>query len=159
MQSQPLNVAILWHQHQPYYKFGNSYLLPWARLHATKDYHDIIALLDNYPNVRQTVNVVPSLLIQLIDYVEHGATDTVLELSRKPADALTPDEQITVLRSFFLCNAERMILPYPRFRELYEKGNRDRNDAAALAAAAATFSLHDWLDLQVWYNLTWVGES
>jgi alpha-amylase/alpha-mannosidase (GH57 family) len=156
--SRPLNVAILWHQHQPYYKLGNSYLLPWARLHATKDYHDIIAALDDFPNIRQTVNVVPSLLIQLIDYVENGATDTVLELSRKPADSLTTDEQVTVLRSFFLCNAERMIFPYPRFLELYHKGNRDRNDIDALAAAAAEFTTQDWLDLQVWYNLTWIGE-
>jgi alpha-amylase/alpha-mannosidase (GH57 family) len=158
MASQPLRVAILWHQHQPYYKHGNSYLLPWARLHATKDYYDIAAALERFPKVRQTINVVPSLLVQLIDYVENGASDMVLDLSRRGASELKPDEKITILRYFFLCNTERMILPYPRYADLYARGCRSRDDVPALEAASATFTTHDWLDLQVWYNLTWIGE-
>jgi len=158
MASQPLRVAILWHQHQPYYKHGNSYLLPWARLHATKDYYDIAAALDAFPKIRQTINVVPSLLVQLIDYVENGASDMVLDLSRRPAAELTAEEKSTILRYFFLCNVERMILPYPRFAELHAKGSRGRDDEQAIAEAAGTFSEGDWRDLQVWYNLTWIGE-
>lgn len=158
MPSQPLRVAILWHQHQPYYKQGSRYMLPWARLHATKDYYDIAAALEAFPSVRQTINVVPSLLVQLIDYVENDATDVVLDLSRQRADALSEDEKITILRYFFLCNVERMVLPYERYAELYRKGGRDREDRAALAEAAAAFTTQEWLDLQVWYNLTWIGE-
>ena len=159
MSSEPLRVAFLWHQHQPYYKEGNSYLLPWARLHATKDYYDMAAALEPFDRLKQTINVVPSLLIQLIDYVEHGATDVVLDLSRLPADQLTAAEKLTMLRYFFLCNVERMVLPYPRYRELYERGGHgNRNDEAALAAARDGFADQDWRDLQVWYNLTWIGE-
>lgn len=158
MPAQPLRVAILWHQHQPYYKHGNSYLLPWARLHATKDYHDIAVALERFPRVRQTINVVPSLLVQLIDYAENGASDMVLDLSMRPAEELDDEEKITILRYFFLCNVERMILPYPRYTELYHLGNRDRNDRQALQDAAAGFTAQDWRDLQVWYNLTWIGE-
>ncbi|MBS1913770.1 MAG: glycoside hydrolase [Bacteroidetes bacterium] len=153
-----LRVAFIWHQHQPYYKDGNRYLLPWTRLHATKDYYDIAAALQAYPGLRQTINVAPSLLLQLIDYCEHNATDVALELSRRPAAELNDDEKVEILRSFFLCNVERMILPYERYAELYRNGNRDRNDIAGLAAAAAAFTTQDWLDLQVWYNLTWIGE-
>ncbi|MEO5929879.1 MAG: glycoside hydrolase family 57 protein [Candidatus Kapaibacterium sp.] len=158
MASEPLRVAILWHQHQPYYKNGNRYLLPWARLHATKDYYDIAAALEEFPTIRQTINVVPSLLVQLIDYVEHGATDLVLDLTRRPAAALVDEEKITILRYFFLCNTERMILPYPRYAELFTRGSRNRDDMEALREAAAGFSAQDWLDLQVWYTLTWIGE-
>ena len=39
--------------HQPYYKddLTNTYLLPWVRLHAVKDYHKMVALLDGYPRL------------------------------------------------------------------------------------------------------------
>ena len=37
----PIRVAILWHQHQPYYRAGNEFLMPWAWLHATKDYREM----------------------------------------------------------------------------------------------------------------------
>ncbi len=158
MPSQPLNVAILWHQHQPYYKFENRYLLPWTRLHATKDYYDIAAALERFPKIRQTINVVPSLLIQLLDYVREGALDTVLELSRRPAAELAEQEKIEILRNFFLCNAERMIAPYPRYADLFARGGRSRDDLNALTTAAASFTTQDWLDLQVWYSLTWIGE-
>jgi alpha-amylase/alpha-mannosidase (GH57 family) len=159
MSSEPLRVAFLWHQHQPYYKEGNSYLLPWARLHATKDYYDMAAALEPFTGLRQTINVVPSLLIQLIDYVEHGATDVVLDLSRLPAARLSAEEKLTMLRYFFLCNAERMVLPYARYRELFERaGNGNRDDVAMLERARDSFSEQDWRDLQVWYNLTWIGE-
>lgn len=154
----PLRVAILWHQHQPYYKQGDRYLLPWTRLHGTKDYFDIAAALSAFPRLRQTINVAPSLLIQLLDYANGDAVDRALELTEIPAAALGVDEKVEILRSFFLCNVERMIRPYDRYAELYERAARDRADAQGLRDAAALLSVQDWLDLQVWYNLTWVGE-
>ena len=35
-----LAVAIIWHMHQPYYKHPQTseFVLPWVRLHASKDY-------------------------------------------------------------------------------------------------------------------------
>lgn len=153
-----LRVAFLWHQHQPYYKHGHRHLLPWARLHATKDYYDMAAALERFPALRQTINVAPSLLVQLADYAHGGGTDRVLELSARPAHELDSDEKVAILRSFFLCNVERMINPYPRYAELYRMGGRNRDDIDGLRAAAEAFSANDWLDLQVWYNLTWIGE-
>jgi len=36
----PLNVAFVWHMHQPYYRdlVTGEYMLPWVLLHGTKDY-------------------------------------------------------------------------------------------------------------------------
>src|SRR5688572_16826651 len=128
-----MHVAFLWHQHQPYYKEGNRYLLPWTRLHATKDYFDMAAALAKFPRLRMTFNVVPSLLAQLVDYAEHGASDVVLELSRTPAAALTDDDMSTILRYFFLCNVERMVMPYERYRELWTMGGSfSRDDDARI---------------------------
>lgn len=156
MATRPLRLAILWHQHQPYYKSDGEYLLPWTRLHATKDYREMATALEGFPEVRATINVVPSLLLQLQDYGENGAVDRVLRVSRMPAPQLGPDEKAYMLRQFFLCNVERMVLPYPRYAELYrtaqEKGGK------ISAETIERFSAQDWLDLQTWYALTWIGE-
>src|SRR6266571_2475105 len=59
-----LRVIILWHQHQPFYKdlVTGEYRLPWVRLHALKDYYGMVKLLDEFPNVHQNFNLVPSLI-------------------------------------------------------------------------------------------------
>ncbi len=58
----PLYVLILWHMHQPIYKgVGNGgFLLPWVRLHALKDYYDMVDVLADFPGVHATFNLVPS---------------------------------------------------------------------------------------------------
>jgi alpha-amylase/alpha-mannosidase (GH57 family) len=35
----PLHVALVWHMHQPYYRDDRTgrFVLPWARLRASKD--------------------------------------------------------------------------------------------------------------------------
>ena len=78
----PLYLAFIWHQHQPYYKDPqtNEYLLPWVRMHSTKDYFDMAAVLDFFPKIKQTFNLTPSLMGQIIDY-SSGATDKYLALS------------------------------------------------------------------------------
>ncbi|MCI0611944.1 hypothetical protein L0244_03045, partial [bacterium] len=65
-----IKLAILWHNHQPYYKnfADGSYLLPWVRLHAIKDYWGMAYILREFPQIRQNFNLVPSLLDQLQDY-------------------------------------------------------------------------------------------
>jgi alpha-amylase/alpha-mannosidase (GH57 family) len=66
-----LRVILLWHQHQPFYKdlVTGEYRLPWVRLHALKDYYGMVKLLDEFPNVHQNFNLVPSLMVQIQDYV------------------------------------------------------------------------------------------
>lgn len=145
----PLRVAILWHQHQPYYRKGHEFVLPWVRLHGVKDYYDLPALLQEFPDVRQTFNLVPSLLLQVQDYMQGNAGDAVERFTLLPAATLQPEQKQYLLDNFFLCNADRMIVPYRRYNELYER---------KLAGDALTsFSTDDWRDLQTWYNLTWIG--
>ena len=86
-----LSVLLLWHQHQPFYKdpLSNRYEMPWVRLHATKDYYDMAALLDEFPKIRLNFNLVPSLLEQLEDYGQGKAHEKCLALSLKPAPELS----------------------------------------------------------------------
>src|SRR5262249_33004183 len=90
----PLHLAFVWHLLQPYYKddLTDTYLLPWVRLRSTKDYHKMAALLDGYPRVRQTFNLVPSLLTQIEDYCRAGdsSADCAQPRGREAADGRDP---------------------------------------------------------------------
>ncbi len=65
-----LFLNIIWHQHQPLYLDPGTDQLqgPWVRTHATKDYYDMAAMLEKYPDVHFTVNLTSSLLFQLQEY-------------------------------------------------------------------------------------------
>ena len=140
-------VAILWHMHQPFYEdlVTHEHILPWVRLHALKDYYGMVALLREFPDVRVTFNLVPSLLVQLEAFAEDRARDRCLELSLKPADQLTDADTAFIVANFFHAQRQRMIEVYPRYAELLER-----------RAASARFSADDLRDLQVWHKLAWM---
>jgi alpha-amylase/alpha-mannosidase (GH57 family) len=148
----PLRIALLWHQHQPYYRKGNHFILPWVRLHAAKDYWDLPALAEQFPSLKQTINIVPSLLVQLDEYIRYGITDSIQELTLVNAYDLSRFQKTEILRLFFLCNYSTMIKPYPRYKELYSYAEHNHQEALD------SFTSQDWLDIQTWYNLTWIGE-
>lgn len=158
MSSKILNIAFLWHQHQPYYKdlVTGKYAMPWVRLHAVKDYYDMAAILEDFPAIRSNFNLVPSLLIQLEDYAQGGATDPHLELTLKPANDLTGQERLWILENFFMANQETMIAPHARYAELSAKRGRYQGSAKDLERMTTYFTRQDFLDLQVWFNLTWM---
>ncbi len=153
----PLSIAFLWHMHQPYYKdlMTGNYFMPWVRLHAAKDYVDMILLLDEFPDIRMTVNLVPSLLEQVLDYVEHGATDVIWDLSIADPATMSEQEKCVLLERFFHAQYDNMIRPYPRYRQLYERRGEARSPEE-LRQIVRQFSEQAIRDLQVWYNLVWI---
>ena len=151
-------VAILWHMHQPYYEdlVTGEHLLPWVRLHALKDYYGMAALTREFPDVRVTFNLVPSLLLQLQAIAENRAHDRDLDLSLKPADTLTDGDVDTILQTFFHAQRQRMVDVYPRYAELLAKRGGSTPTAAVRREAARAFSRADLRDLQVWHTLAWI---
>jgi alpha-amylase/alpha-mannosidase (GH57 family) len=143
--------------HQPSYKdpFSGKYTLPWVRLHGVKDYLDTLKILEEFPSIKQTFNVVPSLLEQLNDYIENGALDRHLELTLKAPSELTQEEREFVVEYFFLANWDTMVKPYPRYWELLlKRGMRYSRDD--LDRIVRYFSDQDIRDLQLWFNLSWI---
>src|SRR6266568_9614905 len=104
-------VALLWHMHQPYYEdlATREHILPWVRLHALKDYYGMVALLREFPQVKATFNLVPSLLVQLEAFAADDARDPFLELSLKAAADLDDREVEFVLEHFFNAQRQHMI--------------------------------------------------
>src|SRR5438094_4162081 len=152
-----LRVIVLWHQHQPFYKdlVTGEYKLPWVRLHALKDYYGMVKLLDEFPDVHQTFNLVPSLITQIEDYVAGTARDPFLDVASKPAAELSEAERRFALQYLFQANAENLIGRYPRYRELQEKF---RDFGFDPTRAEAKFSEQEIADLQVLSQIAWFDE-
>jgi alpha-amylase/alpha-mannosidase (GH57 family) len=151
--SHPLYVAFIWHQHQPLYKsrIAGEYRLPWVRLHGTKDYLDLVLLLERYPKLHQTVNLVPSLIMQIEDYVAGTAFDPYLSLALKPTEDLSEGDRHFIIEHFFDANHRTLIDPHPRYSELY----RQRQDSGR-DWCFSHWELADYSDLLAWHNLAWI---
>ena len=158
--SYPLHVAFIWHQHQPLYKspsIENSknsqqyYYLPWVRLHGTKDYLDLVLLLERYPDLHQTVNLVPSLILQLEDYMNGVAFDSYLEASLTPSEQLDQNKKRFIIQHFFDANYDNLIAPHPRYNQLHQE-KHDRGESWCLE----NWQLQDYSDLLAWHNLAWI---
>ena len=155
--SYPLYVALIWHQHQPLYKSRNSelsklgqYRLPWVRLHGTKDYLDLVLLLERYPKLHQTINLVPSLILQLEDYSAGRAFDPYLTVTLTPTEQLNTEHRRFIIEHFFDANHHTLIDPHPRYRELYEMRRE-----AGKTWCLENWTLREYSDLLAWHNLAW----
>jgi alpha-amylase/alpha-mannosidase (GH57 family) len=152
-----LRLILLWHQHQPFYKdlVTGEYRLPWVRLHALKDYYGMVKLLDEFPNVHQNFNLVPSLITQIQDYVAGTAQDPFLTVAAKAAKDLTQKERLFALQYLFQANPANVIGRYPRYRELWE---RFREHGYSAEKAEKYFHPRDFTDLQVLSQIAWFDE-
>lgn len=148
-------LAFFWHQHQPYYPddIAGENPMPWVRLHGVKDYIGMALHLAEVPEMRCSINLVPSLLVQILAYTEKGATDRFLQIARIPARDLSQHDALFLLDQYFMANPEHVIRPWPRFWELYHRRAAVKNTARE---ALRRFQERDLRDLQTLYNLAWI---
>jgi len=148
----------MWHMHQPLYKSAatGDYILPWVRLHATKGYLDIASKMLEFPEVGQTINIVPSLVFQIRDYLSSDVTDRFKAVTAMPAEELSPDERKFILKYFFSINWDNCIRPIPRYWSLLRKRGMSI-DHTEIDIVLGRFSTDDFRDLQVLFNLAWLG--
>src|SRR6266404_7002298 len=153
-----IHLCFVWHMHQPLYKdlATGEYRLPWTRFHALKDYYGMVKILDEFPAVHQTFNLVPSLIVQIQEYASGQAIDPFLECAVKPVQELTESQQEFILKYFFQANATRMIYRYPRYGELFDAWKKSGTNPQR---ARRLFSLQDLRDLQVLSQLAWFDEE
>jgi alpha-amylase/alpha-mannosidase (GH57 family) len=151
-----IHLCFLWHMHQPFYKdlVSGEYKLPWTRMHALKDYYGMVRVLEEFPQVRQTFNLVPSMMAQVAEYAAGEAVDPFLQLALKPAEELNDGDRAFLLRHSFYSDPQRMIYRYPRYGELFDVYQRQKDSAAKIA-----FGPQDYRDLQMWSQLAWFDEE
>jgi alpha-amylase/alpha-mannosidase (GH57 family) len=142
--------------HQPYYKdlVSGEYKLPWTRMHALKDYYGMVRLLEEFPAIRQTFNLVPSMMAQVAEYASGAAVDPFLNLALKPAESLTDSDRAFLLRHSFYSDPYRMIYRYPRYGELYDAWLAQKHSKSSIL-----FGPREFRDLQMWSQLAWFDEE
>lgn len=108
-------------------------------------------MLARYPNLHQTVNLVPSLILQLEDYIAGTALDPYLAVTLTPTEQLSREQQQFIIQHFFDANRHHLIDPHPRYAQLYyqqqEKG---------VAWCLENWGPQDYSDLLAWHNLAWI---
>jgi alpha-amylase/alpha-mannosidase (GH57 family) len=151
-------VCFLWHMHQPFYKdlVTGEYKLPWTRMHALKDYYGMVKVLEDFPDIHQTFNLVPSMLAQIEEYASGEAVDPFFRIALKPAEELSESDQGFILQYFFQANAAKMIYRYPRYGELYDLW---LSSGQNVSRARRIFNASAMRDLQVLSQLAWFDEE
>ncbi len=139
-----LYVMLMWHQHQPFYTKNDDgyYTRPWVRVHATKDYLDMVELVADYPEMKATFNLTPVLLRQLEDF-SNGAKDLYWYYTEINAEILTKEDKEFIVSRFFDTNP-KVIARFPRYVEL-----RNSNQSSS------SWTNQDFRDLQMLFNLAW----
>ncbi|GEM_PF-521425 len=125
----PLNVIILWHNHQPFYKnpLSNEYILPWVRLHGVKDYYRMPYVVSKYPDIKVSFDLSGSLIAQLKDYI-NGAEDDRERISLTPVKKLTVTDKWEMLQipgGFFDINWDHILKKIPMYKSVLD----ERQDA------------------------------
>jgi len=161
-----VHLAIIWHQHQPLYADPvEDYLRgPWVRLHATKDYYDMAAILEDYPEIHVTINLTSVLIRQLQQYyvdrlalVVEGnrvneelffsnfadRTDPWIDLLLKNTEDFGSSDDEYLYGGHWNCFgiSEVMIERFPEYKALRDKGSN--------------FTTNEKLQLKVWFAVAW----
>lgn len=152
-----LNVALLWHFHQPEYAHPEDgrALLPWVRMHAVRGYSDMLAALEAEPRARVTLNVTPVLLRQLercLGTWGGPGEERLLAACRRLPAALPDGERAELAGLLLSAHAQQMIAPLPRYAELHE-----RCAPALRGGGLVALSEAELLDLATLFHLAWSG--
>ena len=145
-----LSLGIYWHMHQPVYELEGTYLMPWVRLHAVKDYLDMALFLDKFPKLKLNFNIVPALLDSIIDYGEKNMNDIHSELTVMDTDNLSDEEKSFILNNFFNTKFETMVYKNETYRNLYQKRFSQEN------FGIDDFNSQEYADLMAVFNLVWI---
>ena len=163
---QKLKVVLCWHMHQPQYKnmASGTYHLPWTYLHATKDYVDMAALLEDNPKARAVINFAPILLEQISDYAGqldaalsegHTVSDPLLAALASPTLPMHKEERLLLVSQCLRVNEERLINRFPHYKRLAKIGRMLEADIELMHYLDDRFLV----DILCWYHLAWLGET
>ncbi len=137
-----LYLNLWWHMHQPLYKnpITGLYELPWVLLHSLKDYLEMPLYIEGYRRIKANFNITPVLIDQIEEYAEGIAGCKLLGVISKDPETLNEEEKIYLLDLYKLLT-EPLKSRFPQLKELFPPKN-----------------IQDFIDLQVLYILSWMGD-
>ncbi|MCD8024436.1 MAG: hypothetical protein LUE64_02765 [Candidatus Gastranaerophilales bacterium] len=149
-----LNIAFVWHFHQPVYqeKFSEDFVMPWVRLHASKDYLDMLLRCREHKRIKLNFNISPVLLNSIQKYSD-GMHDLHSRLLIAKEHKLSEMDKNFVLQYFFDVNYSTMIMRRSYYAELYNK--RYSKDDISIA----DFTEQEFFDIIANYTLCWIDKK
>jgi alpha-amylase/alpha-mannosidase (GH57 family) len=148
-------ISFLWHLHQPAYRTADGVShAPWVALHAGGTYTTLARAIEAGGGRGQILNIVPTLLEQLLAYRDGTVADPVIEAIVTPAGDLTATQREGLLAWGGHVNP-RQFERYPRLAELA----RRRPAKPANNRLDSRFGRGDLRDLQILFVLAQAGEQ
>jgi len=148
-----LNIAFIWHFHQPIYQesYNEDFLMPWVRLHSSKDYYDMLWRIEDFKNIKLNFNISPILVDSVERYLK-GIHDVHSRLLVSDIDALNTEDKNFILQHFFDANYANMILKRPYYAALYNKRYSKDN------ISTDAFSAQEYADIMANFTLCWIDK-
>jgi UDPglucose--hexose-1-phosphate uridylyltransferase len=148
-------VSFLWHLHQPAYRTADGLShAPWAAVHAGGAYTTLARAIETTGATGQTLNIVPTLLEQLVAYDRETVTDPVVAAFLTPTEDLEGAQKEILVSWGFHVNS-RQLGRYPRLAELSQL----RGDHSGRSLPLSLPSTGDLRDLQILFVLAHAGEQ
>jgi len=149
-----LNIAFIWHFHQPIYQesYSEDFLMPWVRLHCSKDYYDMLWRIENFKNIRLNFNISPVLVDSVERYLK-GIHDIHSRLLISDVEALSVEDKNFILQHFFDANYANMILKRPYYASLYNKRYSKDN------ISPDAFDNQEYADIMANFTLCWIDKK
>jgi hypothetical protein len=150
-----VNLSIIWKMHQPnsWHPRHKRMLLPWTRLHALRSWAPLLRMALEPGALQFTISISPDALRYLEACCIEGQFDALLELHRKPAEALRDSEIEDLLGFAFEASSAKLAEPFPRYRALFHRWQAMRGNLPRLKA---TLIAGDLQDLQTLAPLAWL---
>lgn len=148
-----LNIAFIWHFHQPVYQenYNEDFLMPWVRLHTSKDYYDMLSRIEDFKNIKLNFNISP-ILVESVERYINGAHDVHSRLLVSDVDALNNEDKNFILQHFFDANYANMILKRGYYASLYNKRYSKDN------ISTDAFTNQEYADIMANFTLCWVDK-
>jgi alpha-amylase/alpha-mannosidase (GH57 family) len=161
--AKPLNVIIVWHNHQPFYinPVSNNFILPWVRLHGVKDYYRMPLIVSKYPDIKVTFDLSGSLIEQINMYLD-GLKDNDQIISHKKASSLSLGEKWQILQipgGFFDINWDHILKKIPMYNAILNKRNeafKKFGNPINKEKITQYLSDQDYTNLIALFNLFWM---
>ncbi len=153
-----MNIAFIWHFHQPcYQEFENGdYLMPWVRLHASKDYLDMALRANDFNKIKLNFDISP-VLLESIEKYSNGIMDIHLKLLLSDQNDLDEDDKVFILENFFDVNYTNMLSQ----REYYVSLNEKRVALSNYETREIIneFSNQEYADIMANFSLCWIDKK
>ena len=150
-----VNLVILWHMHQPQYRdpATGSYVLPWTRLHALKDYWGMVRVLEEFPQRSRHLQFRAAARRADRGVRQRQVQRALVRHRIRARRKLTPDEK----RELSSAPSRSTTISSTAGRASANLQSLVRS--AGAEAASAHFSARDWRDLQLLSQLAWMDEE